>query len=152
MGKAIARGVETGLFAYTTGRPKLGDLGRYECDWARIAFERTVSEDEIDLDSGFLIVPGALPEKAAEVTLPAPGVVEDATSDIGQTAEVRDLREPGDSGDEWQRTVEGGSEFRLSFVADRHKLFGVWPATRQPCRHRGGGLGRGEDHAGEWVR
>ena len=61
--KAVARGVETGLFAYVTARPPLGDDGRYQIDRSRVAFERSVADDEIDLDSGFLIVPAALPEK-----------------------------------------------------------------------------------------
>ena len=51
--KAITRGVETGLFGYTTGRPVLGEDGRYQVDRSRVAFERTVAGDEIDLDSGF---------------------------------------------------------------------------------------------------
>ena len=59
--KAIVRGVETGLFAYTTGRPTLGDDSRYQLDRSRVAFQRSVADDEIDLDSGFLIVPKALP-------------------------------------------------------------------------------------------
>ena len=50
--KAIARGVQTGLFGYATGRPNLGDDGRYQLDWSRIAFERSVDDDEIDLDPG----------------------------------------------------------------------------------------------------
>ena len=57
-------------FGYATGRPNLGDDGRYQFDWSRIAFERSVDDDEIDLDSGFLIVPKALPEKTVE-----PGIV-----------------------------------------------------------------------------
>ena len=59
---AIARGVETGLFGYATARPPLGEDGRYRLDRSRIAFERAVAADEIDLDSGFLILPAALPK------------------------------------------------------------------------------------------
>ena len=36
--KAIARGVQNGLFGYATGRPILGEHGRYQLDWSRIAF------------------------------------------------------------------------------------------------------------------
>ena len=64
--KAIALGVQTGLFGYTTGRPSLGNDGHYQIDRSRIAFERSVADDEIDLDSGFLILPRAIPEKPVE--------------------------------------------------------------------------------------
>ena len=65
---AIARGVETGLFAYTTGRPALGGDGRYRIDRSRIAFGRAVAEDEIDIDSGFLIAASALPRSSIRRT------------------------------------------------------------------------------------
>ena len=61
--KAIARGVETGLFGYATGRPQLGDDGRFLIDRSRVAFERSVADDEVDLDAGLLIAPSAIPEK-----------------------------------------------------------------------------------------
>ncbi len=87
--KAVARGVETGLFAYVTARPLLGDDGRYQIDRSRVAFERSVADDEVDLDSGFLIVPAALPEKPpAQSTQTATG------NDGGGSSE-----QPGDDGD-----------------------------------------------------
>lgn len=61
--KAIARGVETGLFGHATGRSQLGDDGRFLIDRSRIAFERSVADDEVDLDAGLLIAPSAIPEK-----------------------------------------------------------------------------------------
>ena len=42
--KAVARGLQTGLFGYATGRPNLGDDGRYQIDWSRIAFELSVAD------------------------------------------------------------------------------------------------------------
>ena len=80
--KAIARGVQTGLFGYATGRPNLGDDGRYQLDWSRVAFERSVADDEIDLDSGFLIIPKALPAKPVEPTSTTSGA-EPGTDETG---------------------------------------------------------------------
>ncbi len=59
--KAITRGVAEKTFAYTTGSPRLGDDGKYQVALAKVAFGRAMSEDEVDLDDGFLIVPAAIP-------------------------------------------------------------------------------------------
>ena len=125
--KAIARGVETGLFGYATGRPTLGDDGRYQLDRSRVAFERSVDDDEIDLDSGFVMVPGALPEKLTEPS-PAPSGGEpwtEVTDHTGGASEVRDSAAPNDL------TPSGAAserEVALSFSADRDALFGAWNA------------------------
>ena len=123
---AIARGVETGLFAYTTGRPALGDDGRYRIDRSRIAFERRVAEDEIDLDSGFLIAPAALPAPAAAVA-PAPGG--------GAEDDVRYPTPGGGSSATRERKDEdekppptGPRDLTISFSADRTELFNAWNA------------------------
>ena len=64
------------------GRPNLGDDGRYQLDCSRVAFERSVADDEIDLDSGFLIIPKALPAKPVEPTSTTSGA-EPGTDETG---------------------------------------------------------------------
>ena len=126
---AIVRGVETGLFAYATGRPELGDDGRYRLDRGRIAFERTVAEDEIDLDSGFLIAPTALPEpeKPVVVTVPAAGGRGDTRYPrIGGGASVLGDRENPTA--TATPAAEGSREITLSFSANRNELFNAWNA------------------------
>jgi hypothetical protein len=59
--KAISRGVSEGLFAYTTGTPTLGADGRFQVPLSKVAQNRMMTEDEIDLDGGFLMVPAAIP-------------------------------------------------------------------------------------------
>jgi hypothetical protein len=59
--KAIVRGVGEGMFAYTTGNPTLGSDNKYEVSLSKVSLGRTMSEDEVDLDSGFLMVPAAVP-------------------------------------------------------------------------------------------
>ena len=54
-----------GAFAYTSTSgyvPALGPDGRYQLPRDKVTFGRTLSEDEIDFDSGFLIMPPAIPE------------------------------------------------------------------------------------------
>jgi hypothetical protein len=60
--KAIAKGVADGSLAYTSGAtPQLGADGKFEVNLDRVACGRPLAEDEVDLDSGFLMVPSAVP-------------------------------------------------------------------------------------------
>ena len=127
---AIARGVETGLFAYTTGRPALGDAGRYRLDQSRIAFERTVAEDEIDLDSGFLIAPAALPEpeKAAAAPVSASGGGDDDARYPAPGGGADAIRERKGVTAGAEPAAQGSHDFTISFVADRNELYAAWNA------------------------
>ncbi len=122
--KAIVRGVETGLFGYVTGRPNLGEDGRYQLDRSRIAFERSVADDEIDLDLGFLILPKALPEKPVEPTSTADPEI----SPTGQTGGQGEVRDEPETGDTPTPVAVKESEIALSFTADRNALFNAWNA------------------------
>ena len=122
---AIVRGVETGLFAYATGRPELGDDGRYRLDRSRIAFERTVAADEIDLDSGFLIAPGALPP-ADPVSVSPDGKSRDDTDFHNVRGGESQVKE--DSGDDMKPVSGGTSDVTISFEADRNALYNAWNA------------------------
>ena len=127
--KAIARGAETGLFGYATGRPGLDDAGRFQIDRSRVAFERGIADDEIDLDSGFLIVPAALPEQPAPTT----GATDDASAGDdttypkpGGTTSIREKPEPG--GDGRLPIEETLGELTISFTASRNDLYAAWNA------------------------
>ena len=122
--KAIMRGVEAGLFGYATGRPDLGEDGRYRIDRSQVALERSVAEDEIDLDSGFLILPKALPIHPAEAVEIAEPQTEPEVSD-GQAPQVRESTGP------YVSVVPVAAEenvVSLSFTADRDALYGAWNA------------------------
>ena len=119
--RAIVRGLETGDFAYCTGEPQIGANGRYEIDWSRIAFQRRVAEDEIDLDAGFLMTQGTLPERQRRPPLPGPPEYEirqPPTSYIPSGADTGGPQPPAAS----------SSLRRLEFTADRDKLFSAWNA------------------------
>jgi hypothetical protein len=96
---------------------------------ARVRFNTAVSEEEIDLESGFLIVPQALP-----VAVPAT-VTDIASGDVA----------PGESGGEPSLVVTpsgaqsgppgpsapGGAKQKsveITFSADRNQLFSAWNA------------------------
>ncbi len=66
--KAISRGVSESIFAYTTGMPAIGPDGKYQVALAKVALGRAMTEDEVGLDKGFLMVPAAVP-----VAGPPPG-------------------------------------------------------------------------------
>jgi hypothetical protein len=66
--KAITRGIQEGHFAYATGpKPALTPEGKFEVALAKIRFMVPVAEDEIDLESGFLMVPQSIPQATATV-------------------------------------------------------------------------------------
>ena len=124
--KAIARGVQTGLFGYATGRPNLGDDGRYQLDRSRVAFERSAADDEIDLDSGFLIVPKALPTKPIESRSSTSGgdPGKDGTGDTGASGG----EEATGTDNVSPPAVEDEREVAFSFTAGRNDLYAAWSA------------------------
>ena len=63
--KAIAKGVQDGHFGYVSGpKPPLGTDGKFQVALTKVRFKAAVAEDEIDLESGFLMLPQAIPEAA----------------------------------------------------------------------------------------
>ncbi len=74
--KGIARGVSEGVFAYTTGTPTLGPDGKFQVPLAKVAQNRVMTEDEVDLDGGFLMVRAAVPVP----TSPVAGIGESSTT------------------------------------------------------------------------
>ncbi len=59
--KSVARGVSEGMFGYCSGKPSLGADGKFEVATSKVAIGRTMADDEIDFDNGFLIAPDAVP-------------------------------------------------------------------------------------------
>ncbi len=129
--RAVVRGIQEGVFGYYSGpAPRLGPDGKYEVSISRVRFGTTVAEDEVDLDSGFLMLPQAIPQ-AAPVPAPGPSPLgaageqplEAGTSGVpssGPAAPGTVLVPAG--GPAAQRVVE------LSFSADRNELFKAWNA------------------------
>ena len=130
--KAIARGIQDGFFGYYSGSiPALGGDGKYQVPLTRVRYNTPVGEDEIDLDSGFLMMPGAVPVTApspttagtepASVTEGGPGIEPSLTltPTPSPTSGVPGAISGGDVG---QKCVE------INFSADRNQLFSAWNA------------------------
>ncbi len=126
--KAVAEGVRTGLFGYGTRRPLLGDDGRYQIDRTRVAFERVVAEDEIDLDSGFLLVPAAMPEEPSQPGRCSTGADTD-NSDSGETDNGDASGADEDNGDESTSSDSSRArEVNLAFTVRPSDLYVAWNA------------------------
>jgi hypothetical protein len=125
--KGIARGVTEGSFAYTSGSPPaLGPDGKFQVVRDKVVVGRTLAEDEVDFESGFVMVPAAVPEAAAATVtvLSEPGV---PTPEPGTPAQpgvpgVTPTPTPGTPAAGRQSTV------RLKFKATRDQIFKAFPA------------------------
>ena len=122
--KAIARGVEEGVFGYTSGvAPVLGSDGRFQVSRENVVFQRALAEDEIDLESGFLMAPAAIPNAAAPASLapqPAAGVEPTVGSAAGTGSVPPPLRPQPLAG---RRT-----RVAIMFEATREQVFKAFPA------------------------
>jgi hypothetical protein len=120
--KAIARGVQEGVFGYTSGTvPALGADGKYQVAREKTTFSRAIVEDEIDFDSGFLIMPTAIP--LAPEPVDAGLQVRDGDGDpyTPQTGSGPTL--PIVTPPQTTRT-----EVNIRITGSRDQLFKAWPA------------------------
>jgi hypothetical protein len=132
--RAIAQGIEKGVFGYTTGTPTLGPDGRYQVDRTRLRFERTIGDDEVNLSAGFVVAPVAIPpapsptptaggESTTTTTTGGP----EGTAPVGQGGTGPTPERPGrvsspPPGPGPRTSIE------LELAADRNGLFAAWPA------------------------
>ena len=127
--KSVARGIEEGHFGYISGpKPVLSAQGKFEVAPTKVRFKTPVAEDEVDLDTGFLMLPQATPQP-----IPPTG---DGSTPVGPGAGTPSSSggvpggvtpTPGGTGTgpvtpAPQKTVE------LTFTADQNKLFTAWNA------------------------
>ena len=127
--KAIALGIKDGLFGYCSGSvPVLGSDGKYQVPLARVRFNAVVGEDEIDMDSGFLMMPQAVPAPApppamagAAPTSEPGGLGTDPTLILTPHSDAPSGASPSDTSAA-QKSVE------INFSADRNQLFSAWNA------------------------
>lgn len=135
--KAIARGVGESAFAYTSGTaPSPSPDGRFQIAREKIVFGRPLAEDEVDLDSGFLMVPASLPEETPVAGPPAgdqpqlPGAPTGPAPGGGTTPAMPPV--PGGSKDV-RRTVQ------LAFTATREQVFNAFKAIANLADKSDGG-------------
>jgi hypothetical protein len=136
--KAIARGVAEGAFAYTSGsQPALGPHGKFQVVRDKVVIGRTLAEDEVDFESGFIMVPSAVPEAAAApggvptapgVPTPGPG-----TPEQPGVPGAAPTPAPGTPAGDRQNIV------RLKFKATRDQIFKAFPAIANLADKSDGG-------------
>jgi len=121
--KAIATGVEKRIFGYLGGgAPSLGTDGKYQVSASKVRFDTAIAPDEIDLDSGFILLPQAIPQPAAPLGPTPPGSTLPGPVPPGPTPPGPPSPGPTPPAGAPQRSVE------LSFTADRDQLFTAWSA------------------------
>ena len=131
--KTVADGVQEGHVGYISGpKPELGPDGRFQVAWAKVRYKPQVAvpEDEIDLESGFLMVPQAIPQSAPAPgpgpgPAPEPGPVPPGPGPGPTPPGPQPPTPPGPTPPPptaAQNTVD------LSFAADRDALFTAWNA------------------------
>ena len=123
--KGIAEGVSESVFGYVSGAPELGADGKYQVPPPKVRFSTPVAEDEIDLESGFLMMPQAIPQPAA---VPGPGPTPPgggpgAGPGAGPGPTPPGPTPPAPPGPAPERLVE------IAFSADRNQLFIAWNAV-----------------------
>ena len=136
--KAIARGVQEGIFGYYTGTPPvLGDDGKFQVNVLKVVHNRIVAEDEIDLDLGFIMLPEAIPMvKPAET--PIPGEPPPPPPPPG-AGEAPPGPEPEPETPTGQPSVQ--KSVSLTFSANRDAAFWCLVSLSQSGRH--GGIDQG---------
>ena len=139
--KAIALGIGDGIFGFCAGLvPRLGADGKFEIALDKVAFARKVRDDEIDLNSGFIMLRQAVPQPTPPVRCPKCGkspcqcaqppepcpkcgkypcvcAEPPVCSKIGQRPCVSTIPPPV------EKVVQ------ISFSADRNALFTAWNAA-----------------------
>jgi hypothetical protein len=121
--RAIVGGVKESAFGYTSGAlPTLGPDGKYQVALAKVRFEMDITEDEVDLESGFIMVPQAIPQavpvapaaagQPSQPTQPGPTPVPPVISETPSPVTA----------------VAGQKVVDLKFTVDRDGLFAAWNA------------------------
>lgn len=120
--RAIVRGVKESAFGYISGVPTLGPDGKYLISMAKVRFDTIVADDEIDLDSGFIMLPQAIPQSAPPPIGPQPANTPTPQPILGGTPSqfLPGLQLGGAPA--LQTQVD------LTFSADRNQLFAAWNA------------------------
>jgi hypothetical protein len=127
--KGIGLGIQEGRFGYVAGAvPEMGPEGKYQVPANRVRLNTAVAEDEIDLESGFLVLPQAIPmpaPAAAQGVPPATARIDAPLPEgwVGPKPVAAGVASVVAEGSRSERTVE------LTFAVDRSQLYTAWNAV-----------------------
>jgi hypothetical protein len=120
--KAIARGVQEGVFGYFAGTvPVLDATAKYQVARNKVRVDVAVAEDEIDIESGFLMLPQAIPAEAVPPPGPGPSPVPPGPVPPGPTP-------PPGPGPQPTPPAPTDKVVQLSFTANRDQIYTAWNA------------------------
>lgn len=133
--RTIAKGVSDSTFGYCSApAPSLGPDGCFQVALGKVTIGRTMTEDEVDLETGFLMAPAAIPRPG-----PTPGVEAGGTGSVEGEA-------PGISTDSSRAappppcpTDESRTSVSLRFAATRDQVFKAFPAIANLADKADGG-------------
>lgn len=135
--RASARGVAESLMAYSTSAtPTLGADGKFQVSRERVMLGRQLADDEIDLESGFVMVPSAVPDVPLSVP-PSPAEGGVPVPSGGPGAVVTPTPTAGAA-----PTIPGGAAetaVRRVFRATRDQVFKAFPAIANLAERSDGG-------------
>lgn len=118
--RAIARGVQERVFGYMSGTvPTLGPDNKYQVNLEKVALGRTLAEDEVDLESGFLMMPETMPTIPATPPTTGEGIQPTSPTGPGPVPPTPPIPPTG---------PQKVPSVHLAFEADRAQLFKVWNA------------------------
>lgn len=129
--KGIARGVSESVFAYASGgSPVLGPDGKYQVSRDKLILGRSIADDEVDFDSGFLMMPAGVPDvpatRPADADCIEPGLLstpnmQEGVKEIGvETGSGSTTTDP--------ETARRRKRVSLTFEATRDQVFKAFPA------------------------
>jgi hypothetical protein len=118
-----------GYFGYASGpKPAPGPDGKFQVTLSKVRFKAPVTDDEIDLESGFLMLPQAIPPASATGTEPinvVPGQETQPAAGGTGTAVPPGITIPGQP-----VTPKSAADkhVELTITADRNALYTAWNA------------------------
>ncbi len=118
--KAIPEGIKEKIFGYfSSAAAALGPDNKFQVNREKVLFDLTISEDELDMESGFLMVPDAIPVAPEETVIITAGAEETPLTEPTSTVQQPSPKLVG---------VEKITNVRFAFEATRTQLFKVWNA------------------------
>ncbi|MBN2381437.1 ATP-binding protein [bacterium] len=127
----IIRGVMESTFAYTSGgSPTISPDGKYQVNRDKVIFGRLIASDEIDFETGFVMLPAAVPEAPA---VQPPGISLAGSDEVSTTGTdggvivTGDIGGTGPAGTD-DEVVRRKSRIVMTFEASRDQVFKAFPA------------------------
>ncbi len=124
---AIARGVQEGVFGYFTGSaPTMDAGGKYQVARSKVRFEVPLAADEVDLESGFIMLPAVIPAdmSAGDPAQAGAAPISGTTLPPGPTPPPVHGTGPGPM----PPPPPTENYVQLEFTANRDQLFTAWNA------------------------